>query len=108
MVRGEGARGGSAGNLLHHGGFDFEVAAVVEKVADGAEDGCALDEDLADVAGSSGSEVGVSVAERVIGGGGGGGVAPLRHSSGQVRFFLGVVACGWGGVRAPVFMKRST
>ena len=51
VVGGEGAGGGSSGDLLHHGGFDFEVAAAVEEGADGAEDGGSLDEDLADVAG---------------------------------------------------------
>ncbi len=52
VVGGEGARGGSAGDGVEHGGFDFEVAARVEEVADGAEDGGALDEDVADVRGS--------------------------------------------------------
>ncbi len=51
VVGGEGARGGSASDLLHHRGFDFEVAARVEELAQGAEDGGSLDEDLADVAG---------------------------------------------------------
>ena len=57
VVGGEGAGGGAAGDGVHHGGFDFEVAAVVEEVADGAEDGGALDEDFADVARVSDSEV---------------------------------------------------
>ena len=51
VVGDEGPGGGSAGDGLHHGGFDFDVAAVVEEGSDGAEDGGALDEDLADVAG---------------------------------------------------------
>ena len=38
VVGGEGARGGSAGDGVEHGGFDFEVAVGVEEVADGAED----------------------------------------------------------------------
>ncbi len=50
VMRGEGAGCGSSGDLLHHRGFDFEVATVVEEGADGAEDCGALDEDLADVA----------------------------------------------------------
>jgi len=39
---------------VEHGGFDFEVVAVVEEFADGAEDGGALDEDFADVGGGVG------------------------------------------------------
>ena len=42
---GEGRAAGSAGDGVEHGGFDFEVAAGVEEVADGAEDVGALDED---------------------------------------------------------------
>ena len=42
----EGARGGSSGDGVEHGGFDFEVAALVEEAADGAEDGGAFDEDF--------------------------------------------------------------
>ena len=47
----EGARCGAAGDGVEHGGFDFEVAARVEEVADRAEDVGALDEGLADVGG---------------------------------------------------------
>src|SRR5579871_5381056 len=51
VVGGEGAGCGSSGDLLHHGGFDFEVTSAVEEGADGAEDGGSLDEDFANVAG---------------------------------------------------------
>ncbi len=54
----EGACGGSSGDGVHHGGFDFEVAAGVEEGADGAEDGGAFDEDFADVDGGFGIGVG--------------------------------------------------
>ncbi len=49
VVRGEGLRGGASRDLVHHRGFDFEVAAGVEEFSDGAQDGGAFDEDLADV-----------------------------------------------------------
>ena len=49
VVRGEGLRGCTSRDLMHHGGFYFEVAAAVEESADGAEDGSSLDEDFADV-----------------------------------------------------------
>ena len=39
MVCGEGLRGCASGDLMHHGGFYFEVAAAVEEFSDGAEDG---------------------------------------------------------------------
>ncbi len=54
VVGEEGAGGGSAGYGVHHGGFDFEVAAGVEEGAEGAEDGGSLDEDFADVEGVGG------------------------------------------------------
>src|SRR6185437_5867272 len=47
----EGLGGGASGDGVHHRGFDFEVASVVEEGAQGTENGSALDEDLADVAG---------------------------------------------------------
>src|SRR6185437_9608935 len=50
VVRAERTRGGAAGDGVHHRRFDFEVAAAVEEAADGAQDGGALDEDVADVA----------------------------------------------------------
>jgi len=63
VVRGEGLSRGSAGDLVHHRSFYFEVAALVEEGADGAKDGGALDENLADVGGSestgSGSDTGL-------------------------------------------------
>ncbi len=82
-MRGEGAGCGSAGDLLHHRGFDFEVAASVEEGADGAEDGGTLDEDLADVAGAS-SSVGSVVSEW--------GVELTAASAASVA----AGACGWG------------
>ena len=39
----------AAGDGLHHGRLDFDVAAGVEEFADGAQDLGALDEDVADV-----------------------------------------------------------
>ena len=42
--------GGTAGDGVHHGGFNFEVAALIEEAANRAQDGGAFDEDLADVA----------------------------------------------------------
>ncbi len=48
---------------MEHGGFDFEVAAVVEEAADGAEDGGALDEGLADVGVHEEVDVALAVAE---------------------------------------------
>jgi len=49
MVRSEWLSGGASSDLVHHGSFDFEVAATIEKLADGAEDGSAFDEDFTDV-----------------------------------------------------------
>ena len=44
-----GRRHRAAGDGLHHGRLDFDVAAGVEEFADGAQDLGALDEDVADV-----------------------------------------------------------
>ena len=60
VMRLEGPGRGAAGNLLHHGGFDFEVAAVVKELAEGAKDAGALDEDLA--AFEVGEEIDVALA----------------------------------------------
>ncbi len=98
VVRGEGLSGCAARDLVHHGGFDFEVAASIEEGADGAEDGGALDEDLADVGsfrfgGSRGSEVQA--------------VVRSQHSRG-LRLVLARRLRSVAGLVAPVFMNRST
>jgi hypothetical protein len=71
VVGEEGAGGGSAGYGVHHGGFDFEVAAGVEEGAEGAEDGGSLDEDFADVEGVSGGIGWGGRGRKVLGGCGG-------------------------------------
>jgi hypothetical protein len=49
VVRGERLRCSASGDLVHHGGFDFEIAATVEELADGAEDCGALHKDFANI-----------------------------------------------------------
>ena len=92
VVRGEGTRGGAAGDGVEHGCFDFEIAAGVKESADGAENGGALDEDFADVDG------GVEVLGVV-----GGGVGVTRVAPGTVSGATTVAAS-----RVPEFMMRST
>ena len=60
MVRLEGPRRRAAGDLLHHRRFDFEIAALVEELAQRLERFGALDEDLA--AFEVGEEVDVALA----------------------------------------------
>ena len=79
VVGGEGAGGGAAGDGVQHGGFDFEVAAGVEELADGAEDGGALDEDFADVA--AGRRRCSLLGRAAVGDGGGAGWQVLRLRS---------------------------
>ncbi len=107
VMRGEGLRGCASGDLVHHRGFDFEVAAAVEEFADGAEDGGAFDEDLADVGGfgfgrwGSVAESGTAVvAGRALSGSFDSGLRPsLRMTEfltvGAASLLLGAGWCWW-------------
>ena len=63
----EGARRCAAGDLLHHGRFDFEIAARVEELAHGLEHFGPLDEDFAGVEVGEEIDVALAIAEFDVG-----------------------------------------
>ena len=67
VVRDERARQGAAVERLQDGRLDLDEAAIVEEVADGADDVRALDEDLRDLVVDDEVEVAAAVARLDVG-----------------------------------------